>query len=38
MLVALEPEEEKAKFYLEVCYCFTEMIVNFFLQKIESHW
>ena len=42
MVVALEPEEGKAKFYHEVCYCFTKIIVPFFffffLQKIESHW
>ena len=31
MVVALEPEEGKATFYHEVCYCFTKMIVHFFL-------
>ena len=30
MVVALEPEEGKAKFYHEVCYCFTKIIVPFF--------
>ena len=28
--MAPEPEEGKAKFYHEVCYCFTKMIVLFF--------
>ena len=28
---------KKLNFILK-CYCFTKMIVNYFLQKIESHW
>ena len=35
MVVALEPGEGKAKFYHEVCYCFTKMIVHFFNRKLR---
>ena len=28
MVVALEPEEEKAAFYHVMCYCFMKMIVT----------
>ena len=38
MVVALRPEEGKATFYHEVCYHFIKIIVDFFLQKMESHW
>ena len=35
MVVALEPGEGKAKFYHEVCYCFTKMIVHFLNRKLR---
>ena len=37
MVVALEPEEGKATFCHEVCYCIIKMIADFFFYRKWSH-